>query len=820
MSQPRRLRRLIAVIVGAAVTVAAAALVATVGQDPPPLWRVAMSCGLLIASRMAVLHLRFRGQRVDFDWGEGALLLGLVLVPTAWLTILTPFCVAAAALLLAKFSIKTVYNAASATLATAAAGTVAGLLSDPTQADLSWRLLGALGLASVLFTAMADLTASAAIALSQSEPFLPTLRVGLGMEALTGAGNVGAALAIVAVARFDPWLLLVLPMLVGSLQISYGSRLRAQQERTAWTQLEKTTRAFTQLDPIAVAEAAIAGIVELFQADRVHVRICNPAGVEVHYSGGRSGLTAAAPEPTATGPSLTVPLGQPDQPVGTLTLHFSADVTLNDRERHALATLATALTVALGNAERYEATRGLAEEKAREAVTDPLTGVGNRTHLRQAGPKLLTEAAQRGQPTAMLLVDLDHFKEVNDTLGYDTGDRLLVEAARRITDTVSWHDLVVRLGSHVFAILLTDLTSRTADDAAEQLTNCLDAPMILDGLHLRAPSTIGIACAPDDADTISALLQLTDAALLRAKSTAMRWARYTAATDQPHADRLLTVAESRTALTSGQFLLHYQPKIDVSTGQVTGVEALIRWQHPTRGLLWPISFMSAIEHSALVDEFTLNILDMGLGDCAAWLSQDPTRTLAVNLSARNLLNPHLPHAVVELLRAHHIPGRQLILEVTETAIMSDLDTVDSVLAELRRGGVQLSLDDFGTGYSSLTFLSRIPVDEVKIDRSFISRMLTSSRDDVVVRGTISLAHGLGLRVVAEGVETQAEQFRLLTLGCERAQGYYYSRPIPIDMLQRLPSHLPKAPTRPVSSEQIPTPRAATQQTRRRHDTNQ
>lgn len=202
---------------------------------------------------------------------------------------------------------------------------------------------------------------------------------------------------------------------------------------------------------------------------------------------------------------------------------------------------------------------------------------------------------------------------------------------------------------------------------------------------------------------------------------------------------------------------------------------------------------------------------MGLRDCAEWLARDRTRSLAVNLSARNLLNPNLPDAVLELLRTHGVPGSQLVLEVTETAIMSDLDTVDFVLARLRSAGVQLSLDDFGTGYSSLTFLSRLPVDEVKIDRSFVARMLTSSRDDVVVRGTISLAHGLGLRVVAEGVETPNEHQRLLALGCERAQGYYYSRPMPIQALPDLPNRLPLRADHQPPAEQIPSPRPAPQQ---------
>ncbi|MEP6695676.1 MAG: bifunctional diguanylate cyclase/phosphodiesterase [Pseudonocardiales bacterium] len=772
----------------------------------PPVWRIGLAGGLLLASRLAIVHLRFRGQRIDFDWGEGALLLCLVLLPTPWLTLLTPICLAVAGVVLRRPAVKTVYNAASATVATAVAGTVANALYDTTTTALSWRLVGALGVAAVLFTVVADLSASAAIALSQSERLLATLRVGVGMELLTGAGNVCAALAVVAIARFDPWLLITLPMLVVAMQITYGSRMRAQQERHAWTQLEDTTRAFTQLDPVKVAEAAVRGIVELFQADWVEVRFRSPNGTEAHYSGGREGLAAASQEPPDE-PTVTVPLGQADEGLGTVTLHFRADVTLNARERHALATLATALAVALANADRYETTRGFAEDKAREAVTDSLTGVGNRALLRDAGSQALAAAVRRGHAAALLLVDLDHFKEVNDTLGYDTGDRLLVEVAERLASAVAGQGLVARLGSHEFAVLLDDVTAEAPETVAGRLISSLDEPMVLDGLHLRTPASIGIACFPGDAGDVKELLRLADAALLRAKGASTRCVRYAVDHDQPYADRLATVDESRTGLANGEFVLYYQPKVDVRTGEIKGAEALIRWQHPTRGLLLPFTFMTAIEHSALVHEFTLEILRMGLRDCAHWLAQDPGRNLAVNLSARNLLDPSLPAAVLGLLKTYAVRSSQLVLEVTETAIMSDLDTVDTVLALLRAGGVQLSLDDFGTGFSSLTFLSRIPVDEVKIDRSFVSRMLNSSRDDVVVRGTISLARGLGLRVVAEGVETKQEHKRLVELGCERGQGYYYGRPMPFAALTELPALLPNGGRRRLPANAVPEPRS-------------
>ena len=801
-----RLRVLVASVVMLALGLVAVA-VPTISHEPfPSWWRIALAGLVVASSRLAVLPMRFRGNVLHFDWAEGALLLGLVLLPTSWLIVLTPICAVLAGLLLKKGLVRAVYNAAAATIATAGAGWSASALCDIDSSNLSWRLLGALSIAGVVFTVIVDVAASAAIAVSQGQAFFLTLRVGLGIEFLTGAGNVGAAVLIVAVTDFEPWLLTTLPMLLIALQLSYHSRLRSQQERETWTRLEHTTRAFNQLDPDAVAEAAINGIIELFQADQVEVRFRRPNGSDATYSGSGSMADGDLEQHFEKERTLRVPFGEPDDGQGGLTLRFRESVTLNRREKHALATLATALAVALANAENHQTTRGFAAAKALEALTDPVTGLGNRSRLAEAGAEQLASAAAHGLNQTMLLVNLDNFKEINDSLGHSTGDQLLIEVARRLTGALAPDDLVVRLGSHEFAVLAQTSASRSPADMCMTLMTTLDQPMIVDGLHVSAPVSIGFACYPDDGKDTRDLLRLADAALLRARTAAERFARYDAERDHPHTDRLVIVEEGRAGISNGEFVLHYQPKIDLDTSEIRSVEALVRWWHPTRGLLLPVSFMPAMERSALVHEFTHRILDMAMSNCATWLTQDARRTVAVNLSARNLLNLNLPDDVAQLLRNHHMPAHQLVLEVTETAMMSDLDTVDVVLARLREIGVRLSLDDFGTGYSSLSVLSRIAVDEVKIDRSFVSRMLTSQRDDVVVRGTLSLARGLGLGVVAEGVETAAEHHRLLALGCQTAQGYFYSRPVPIDDLHRLPRHLPVGvmpkPRSPVASELV------------------
>jgi len=784
----RRLHLLVAAVLILALTLTCIATTIAMHQPVPSWWRICLACGVVAGSRLPVLRMRFRGNVLHFDWAEGGLLLGLVLLPPAWLILITPICAVAAGLALKKGTTRSLYNASAATIATAAAGWLATAVWQIDSGSLSWRLVAALCLAGFVFTAVVDLAASGAIALSQNQAFFRTLRVGLGLELLTGTGNVGAALVIVAVTGFDAWLLATVPMLLIALQLSYHSRLRGQQERETWTRLEQTTRAFTQLDPAAVAEAAIDGILELFQADWVEVLFRGPDGTDARYRGGLK-VSEGDGARHDGGPAVTVPLGQPEAGLGWITLHFAETVALNRRERHALATLATALAVALANADRYEATRGFAEAKAREALTDPVTGLGNRTRLTESGAEQLAKAAASGGYVAMMLVDLDHFKDVNDTLGHDTGDRLLAEVARRLTANMTEDDLVVRLGSHEFAILAETGNSRRPEQLCARLIATLDQPMILDGLNISTPASIGIACYPEDAHNTRDLLRLADTALVRAKSATGRYARYDAVQDQARADRLLILDECRAGLDNGEFLLHYQPKVDLDTCEIRGVEALIRWRHPIRGLLSPMVFMPAVEQSALVHEFTHRILDMAMADCGTWLDRDPRHTLAVNLSARNLLNLGLPDDVQELLKNHRMPARQLVLEVTETAMMSDLDTVDTVLTRLRDTGVRLSLDDFGTGYSSLSVLARIAVDEVKIDASFVARMLTSQRDDVVVRGTLSLAGGLGLGVVAEGVENAAQHKRLLALGCQTGQGYYYCPPVPIEELPLLSRHL-------------------------------
>jgi EAL domain-containing protein (putative c-di-GMP-specific phosphodiesterase class I) len=294
-----------------------------------------------------------------------------------------------------------------------------------------------------------------------------------------------------------------------------------------------------------------------------------------------------------------------------------------------------------------------------------------------------------------------------------------------------------------------------------------------------------VACYPADAQDADELLRRADVAMYQAKSDRGSWARYDLERDGSSVQRLALVAELRSALTSDEIVTHFQPQADLRTGEILGVEALARWEHPTRGLLLPIDFVGVAEQCGLVRPFTLRVLDLAVAECALWSACGRPVSVAVNLAARSLLDRQLPHDVAAVLARHSLPPDRLVLEITESTATSELEVVEEVLARLRRLGVALSVDDFGTGYSSLAFLQRTAVNELKVDRSFVIGMLESDSDRALVRTTVQLAHSIGARAVAEGVEDAAMADALRQLGCDMAQGYWLSRPVPAAELRVL-----------------------------------
>ena len=412
----------------------------------------------------------------------------------------------------------------------------------------------------------------------------------------------------------------------------------------------------------------------------------------------------------------------------------------------------------------------------RQLRTDDLTGLPNRRALYTAVAGRL--AADRAQPRALMLLDLDRFKEINDSLGHDAGDRLLIQVGSRLASELAPGDFLARLGGDEFAILLNDSGRLEAEAAALRLRTALAAPFTLEGISLQTSGSIGIALYPDQGDDLTGLLRKADMAMYKAKSGHSGHHVYRSADNSHGATRLRTLHELRIALAQDQLVLHYQPKIELGTGTVNGVEALVRWNHPTRGLLFPDQFLAMAEEAGLMHALTQVVMRQALDQAAVWLAAGRSFTVAVNLSASSLVDAELPERVAAMIESRGLPASALTLEITEEFLMADRDRAREILTRLRASGIRISVDDFGTGYSSLAYLRDLPIDELKLDQSFVFPMADDARAAALVASTIDLAHGLGLRMVAEGVENGFAYDELVRYGCDYAQGYFICRPIP------------------------------------------
>jgi diguanylate cyclase len=407
------------------------------------------------------------------------------------------------------------------------------------------------------------------------------------------------------------------------------------------------------------------------------------------------------------------------------------------------------------------------------SLTDDLTGLGNRRSFTAE----VESAIADNRRFALLMIDLDQFKELNDTLGHHLGDELLRCVGPRLASTMRQGDMVARLGGDEFGVLLRSADTDDAITAATRLRGALARPFSLAGISLHVGASVGIALFPDHAVDAGTLMRHADVAMYEAKRGRTGHEVYASEGDHHSRDRLALAGEVRRALAQDELALHYQPVAELHTGALVGVEALVRWRHPERGLLAPGAFLPAIEHTEVMREVSHRVLAMAICQAGAWFRQDREWRVAVNLSATDLLDRALVDDVSALLRRYGTPARRMTLEVTESVLMTDPVRAMEVLSALRDLGVHLALDDFGTGFSSLTHLQRMPVDEIKIDRSFVAAMATDASSAAIVSSTVDLAHALGLRVVAEGIEDEATWTRLRAVGCDAAQGYYLSKPL-------------------------------------------
>ncbi|MEC5191482.1 diguanylate cyclase (GGDEF)-like protein [Arthrobacter sp. MP_M7] len=471
-----------------------------------------------------------------------------------------------------------------------------------------------------------------------------------------------------------------------------------------------------------------------------------------------------------------------------------------------LAVVLASLTLAMAALPLVFRQRLRLSDANRQARTDELTGLSNRRALYTDLPRRL--AADARHPSAVLLLDLDKFKEINDGLGHDVGDRLLIQVAERLSGQLRAVDLLARMGGDEFVVHVANCGPADAQAVALKLRAALAEPYDLDGVTVQVNASIGISCYPEQGRDLSLLLRKADLAMYSAKTMHSGHCLYADGAIDVVPSQFHSVQALNDALLQNQLVLHFQPKINLASGDIRGVEALVRWEHPALGLLQPDTFLKRFEEAGLMPALTGVVLAQALDQAAIWAARERPLSVAVNLSASSVMDSGLPAQVAAMTAARGLSPSALVLEITEDVLVADRNRACTILSELRDMGVRIAVDDFGKGYSSLSYLRELPIDELKLDKSFILTMMDDARATALVVSTIDLAHSLGLEMTAEGVE-DAQAFRALSdYGCDLAQGYFMSRPVPPAELDAwlishallpspdkyaVPSHLPEKP---------------------------
>jgi diguanylate cyclase (GGDEF)-like protein len=753
--------------------------------------------GLIWAANSSGFQVRIRANTIRFCGLSSAMLVAAAVEPLQWVVVCTTIGVLASNLTSRLAPMKVAYNVSKETLAAAAAaGTLAALGAPPTRPaalmDHFEHRLWVMLIVVIVYMIIDESLGLMVIALATRTSIRQHFRTHLDVRLLLRLAAFVVALAMLVVVAVDKWLLAAMPPLLFALHLAAKNQVRSREEREAWQRLARTTDELNAVDLDSVLTSAVIRAAELFSADEIEVQLppSTVAGPRL-VRGTSDGVQYDGPPeeaPKASGVVIPFSLLSPDDgpDVGELRLRFRGKVQLTEREEYTFHTFAAALCTAIRNATAYAETQRLAESNALAAAQDPLTRLANRRRLYEYGTEVLARRPARGI-TGLLLVDLNHFKEVNDTLGHSAGDKVLVEVADRLATAAQPDDLVARLGGDEFAVLFVGLPApAVAMHRAQQVLESLAPPVELDGMRITVEASAGVATAASRGGVVE-LLRRADVAMYQAKRDGQRISAYARARDTADVGSLALGGDLARAVAEDQFTVNFQPIVDLGTGEVIAAEALTRWQHPNRGDLPPKRFLEAIERSGRLPAFAQAVLDQALNAVAGWREAGFVMPVAVNVSPRSLLDPAFPIMVIERLAAHDLPAEALVVELTESLTLSQLDVVDHVLGALRQEGVQLALDDFGTGYSSLATLARVPVHELKIDQSFVAA-LDSPVAAAVVRSTIDLGRSLDLLVVAEGVESEEQRARLWELGCPAGQGHLFARPMPaarlLDALER------------------------------------
>jgi diguanylate cyclase (GGDEF)-like protein len=433
------------------------------------------------------------------------------------------------------------------------------------------------------------------------------------------------------------------------------------------------------------------------------------------------------------------------------------------------------------------------------ALHDGLTGLPNRTLMLTRLNQSLEKVDGQRQ-TALLMIDLDRFKEINDSLGHGTGDELLVQVAERLKEATGPDGTVARLGGDEFAVVVGATTPEAAEALAQRVTGTLNQSIQLSEVTLAVAASVGVAMAPRRDTDVTALIRNSDQALYAAKQERGRYMVHNPAVTEHSVASPALMGELRRGIDRGELRTFFQPKVSVRTGRMIGVEALIRWEHPVHGLLAPGRFLPAAENTPLIVPMTQQVIDDSLAAVAYWRSHGLDVSVSINLTARQVANLDLPGQINAALAGHGLGGNALVVEITESSLIANPARTRGVLEQLRGAGVGLSIDDFGTGYSSFTQLRDLPVNEIKIDRSFVSRITGSPANAAIVKSAVDLGRNLGLHVVSEGVETYACLEALTAMGCDVMQGYLFSRPMPGANIRDFATALAALPPLPLDAE--------------------
>jgi len=701
---------------------------------------------------------------------------------------LTVICTALGILIAKAFlrdALKISFSVAKNTLAATAAGVAAHLAGVRPPADLSFpahplpELVAALVLAALAYAVVDELLAHTVVAMATRTSWLQSFTRNWDVVAVVRLINVAIALIVVLVVQREPLFIVAMVPAMLALQFATKNRIRQRADQEAWQRLAASTDQLNVTDLTAVLRAAVTRVPELFSADGAEIelrdvtppRLVRGSANRLAYEGSLDGA------PARTGPVIQAVLRGPDtKDIGVLRLLFRKPVKLSESEEYKLQTFASSLYTAVQNARAYAELKRINAENAYAAAHDPLTGLANRRELLEQA-RAIFEARNTDGIFALLLIDLNHFKEVNDTLGHTAGDDVLREVAKRLEQATTPGDLVARLGGDEFALLLTGLpTPAVATHRATALLDSLERPIEVEGMQLTVEAAAGIALAPGSGG-VQELMRRADVAMYQAKRGGQRIATYAHSRDTADVGRLMLGRELPRAMAEHEFVVDFQPIVDLASGEVTSAEALARWHHPQHGNLTSMQFLQTVERSGQLPTFVDAVLEQSLTAYRMWFEAGFDLPVAVNVSPRSLLDETFPAAVLAQLARHAVPADRLVLELAETLTLSQLDVVDRALIELRDAGVRLALDDFGTGVSSLSVLSRLPVHQLKIDRNFVRAVETSAEATSVIRSTVDLARSLHLAVVAEGVESEPQRRALWELGCVAGQGHLFARPM-------------------------------------------